>query len=225
MNKENVAIFPSVMCCKPWDLLGYLQAFEQAGVRAIHFDVMDGHYVPNIMLGADDFSAIRSKSSLPLDVHLMCTEPESFIPYFELKEGDYLSFHPEVCKQPYRLLESLKGRGIRAGLAMSPAIPLGYIEECLGVLDFILVMAVSPGFAGQKMVPDHLDKLKRIKAIIEKADHPIEIIVDGNTTPIHGKMMYNAGATGLVVGTSSLIKGDVSLFTQRFREYVEAVQS
>ena len=105
-NKRDVDIYPSVMCCKPWDLEAYVRAFEETGVAGIHFDVMDGHYVPNIMLGSEDFRAIRQLTDLSMDVHIMATEPERFVPYFDLRKGDSVSFHPEVSLQPYRLLES-----------------------------------------------------------------------------------------------------------------------
>ena len=149
----------------------------------------------------------------------MATEPERFVPYFDLRKGDSLSFHPEVCLQPYRLLESLRAMGVSAGLALSPGVPVGYLEECLDLLDFVMVMAVSPGFAGQRMVPDHLSKLHRIAEITARANHPIGIVVDGNTTPANAKRMHEAGATGFVVGTSSLIQGGPGEFAEKYKDY------
>lgn len=221
--QKKIPIFPSVMCCKPWDLKEYFAAFEACGVEAIHFDVMDGHYVPNIMLGASDFSAMRAATKLPMDVHLMCVDPEQFVSYFELRSGDWVSFHPEACRQPYRLLEQLHGQGMHAGLALGPAIPVSYIEECLSVIDFVLVMAVSPGFAGQKMVPDHLEKLRRIHEITSRADHPVDIVIDGNTTVENARNMLHAGATGLVTGTSSMLKEGPGGFARLYREYLAAL--
>ena len=218
-NKKDVDIYPSVMCCKPWDLEAYVRVFEETGVAGIHFDVMDSHYVPNIMLGSEDFKSIRQLTDLSMDVHLMATEPERFVPYFDLRKGDSLSFHPEVCLQPYRLLESLRAMGVSAGLALSPGVPVGYLEECLDLLDFVMVMAVSPGFAGQRMVPDHLSKLHRIAEITARANHPIGIVVDGNTTPANAKRMHEAGATGFVVGTSSLIQGGPGEFAEKYKDY------
>ncbi|OFK23459.1 ribulose-phosphate 3-epimerase [Olsenella sp. HMSC062G07] len=218
-KKKDLDIYPSIMCCKPWDFEAYVHAFEKTGVAGIHFDVMDGHYVPNIMLGAEDFKAIRALTSLPIDVHIMATEPERFVSYFDVRRGDSLSFHPEVSLQPYRLLESLRAAGVSAGLALSPGVPVCYLEECLDVLDFVMVMAVSPGFAGQKMVPDHLAKLRRIKTIVSRADHPIGIVVDGNTIPSNARLMHQAGATGLVVGTSSIIQGGPDAFAEKYRDY------
>lgn len=221
--RGDVGIFPSIMCGRPWELSDYLAAFERVGVTAIHFDVMDGHYVPNVMLGTDDFRAIRTSTDLSLDVHLMVTEPEGFVPYFELREGDRCSFHPEVCRQPYRLLERLRGMGVGAGLALSPGVPIGYVEECLGVLDFVLVMAVSPGFAGQRMVPDHLERLRRLRELVRVADRPIQIVVDGNTTVGNARRMLDAGASGLVVGTSSMMGEGPSEFERLHDAYLAAL--
>ena len=223
--EPNIPILPSVMCCKPWDLEAYVRAFEKVGIAGIHFDVMDGHYVPNIMLGVSDFDAIRALTDLPLDVHLMCMEPERYLPYFKFRKGDWVSFHPEVCRQPYRLLQSIQSEQLRAGLALSPGIPVSYVQECLSVLDFVLVMAVNPGFAGQKMVPDHLEKLSSLSEITKKAGHPIDIIIDGNTTPENAKAMYRAGATGFVTGTSSMLSKGPEGFESMYTDYLSALTS
>ncbi len=225
MNQTKIPIFPSIMCSKPWEIQDYLHAFEESGISAIHFDVMDGHYVPNIMLGTNTFNDIRSMTDLPIDVHLMCVEPERYVPYFKFREGDWVSFHPEVCNQSYRLMQNLRSQGVRSGLALSPGISVGYLEECLSVLDFVLIMAVNPGFAGQKMVPDHLDKIRRIRDVVGAADHKIEIIVDGNTTVENAKNMYRAGATGFVTGTSSMMHEGAAGFTRLYREYCQALQA
>ncbi len=203
---KKVAIYPSVMCCKPWELREYVAEFEKNGIDGIHFDVMDGHYVPNIMLGKDDFDAIRSITDIPIDVHFMCIEPENFFPWFNWKPNDKVSFHPEACKQPYRLLMAIREKGMKAGYAMSPGIPLGYLEEALPVLDFVMFMGVNPGFAGQKLIPNGLEKIARVREILDRADHHIELVIDGNTTIDNARKMLAAGADSLVTGTSSMLK-------------------
>jgi len=220
---QDVKILPSVMCCRCQDLQAYIAEFEKAAVAGIHFDVMDGHYVPNVMLGVSDFNSIRALTKLPLDVHLMCMEPERFIDYFALEPGDWLSFHPEVCRQPHALLQKARKMGLRTGLAISPAISLSYVEECLDLLDFVLVMAVNPGFAGQKMVASHLGKLRRLAAITSQADHEIDIIVDGNTTIENARKMIANGATGVVTGTSSMLNKGPQSFMDLYGQYVQAV--
>ena len=216
-------ILPSIMCEKPWEMRDYIDAFEKCGVTAIHFDVMDGHYVPNVMCGADDFNAIRSLTDLPIDLHLMAVGPEAFVDYFDLRPGDWTSFHPEACRQPYRLLQRLQSMGVRAGLAISPAISTGYIENCLSVLDFVLVMSINPGFAGQTITPDHFAKLERINDIVDGADHPIDIVIDGSTIPPNARKMLAAGATGLVVGTSTLLKDGPRGFAANHERYLREI--
>lgn len=225
MNQLETPIFPSIMCSKPWEMKGYLGAFEEAGVKAVHFDVMDGHYVPNIMLGTNTFDDICSMTDLPMDVHLMCVEPERYVPYFKFRKGDWVSFHPEVSNQPYRLMQNLRDRELKAGLALSPGVSVAFLEECLSILDFVLIMAVNPGFAGQKMVPDHLDKIRRVRSITNRAEQKVEIIVDGNTTIENAKNMLNAGATGFVTGTSSMMHEGTAGFVRLYKEYCRALQA
>lgn len=220
---RDLFIAPSVMCAKPWELLPYIRAFEAAHVGAVHFDVMDGHYAPNIMLGVSEFDAIRSVTDLPLDVHLMCIEPEKFVAYFQLREGDRLSFHPEACRRPRQLLQDLRARGIRAGYALSPSAPVACAEEALDALDFVMAMAVNPGFAGQTMVSDHIEKLRRLRAVLDRADRRIELTVDGNTSIENAREMLRAGATGLVAGTASLMREGPDSFVRLYRAYLEAL--
>ena len=220
---KRIGIYPSIMVAKPWEIKEYIKHFEEVDVDAIHFDVMDGHYVPNIMLGTNEFKAIRSVTYLPIDVHLMVKQPEKFIDYFDLKENDMCSFHPETTDHPYRLLQNLKTKGVKAGLAISPATSLEYIENCMHVLDFVLVMSINPGFAGQILTPDHLNKLERINYLVSKADHKIEIIVDGNTNIENTKKMMKNGATGVVSGTSYILKNGPDEFIKRFNEFNEEI--
>jgi len=221
---KHIGIYPSIMCSKPWDLKDYIKEFEETKIDAIHFDVMDGHFVPNIMLGSAYFNAIREITTLPIDVHLMCEQPEVFIPYFKLQENDMCSFHPETTRHPYRLLQQIRSMNVKAGLAISPATTIDYIENCLNVLDFVLVMAVNPGFAGQKMVPDHIEKLKKIKALVDKADHKIELIIDGNTTAENTKLMIAAGADGVVAGTSNMLKYGPEKYRECHDAYLNEIQ-
>lgn len=206
------------MCCKFDAYDEYIAAFEDKGVENIHFDVMDGHYVNNIMLGTNTYQELISKTDIPIDLHFMVEDPEKFIEMFNPRKGDWISFHPETSKHPHALLESIKKRGCRAGYAINPGTPLTYIEEVIDLLDFVIVMAVNPGFAGQTMVKSHLKKLKDISDLITESGKDIDIIVDGNTTPDNGREMVKHGATGLIVGTSSLLK-DVDNFRDDYDSY------
>ena len=219
---QKIIISPSIMCSTPSDMEAYIRAFEEKGIDTIHFDIMDGHYVPNVMLGVRDYQAIKKMTDIPVDIHMMTTAPDVFIDIFKPQPRDWVSFHPETTWHPYRLLEKIRSMGCKAGLALAPGYPVEVVREMISVLDFVLVMAVSPGFAGQKMVPDHLDKLTRIKQIIAESGKEIDIIIDGNTNAGNAKKMIAAGATGLVVGTSSMLRG-LDTFPQAYDDYVRAI--
>lgn len=220
---KNFIISPSIMCSTPSEMERYAHAFEACGIDAIHFDVMDGHYVPNIMLGVRDYAALKKATKLPIDLHLMCTDPEGFVQILQPAADDWVSFHPEEARNPHRLLTELKERGCRAGIALSPGVPVSYIDEMGAYLDFVLVMAVNPGFAGQKMLCDHLDKLRRVRAAVARFDQKIEIIVDGNTTAANGISMLRSGATGLVIGTSSAMKHGAEHFAEEYANYISEI--
>lgn len=217
-------ILPSIMCCSGAAAEAYVRAFEESKqVEAIHFDVMDGHYVPNVMLGTRDYQDLKKMTDLPIDIHLMTTTPEKFVEIYNPCPGDWVSFHPETAQNPYRLLQDIKARGCRAGIALSPGVPVSYITELRSVIDFVLVMAVNPGFSGQKMVPDHLDKLSRIKEEVSRCPVPVDIFIDGNTILENSRKMRAAGATGVVVGTSTLLRKPASEFVEACAAFVQAV--
>lgn len=222
MNRK-VIISPSMMCSTPGDMEAYIRKFERSGIELLHFDVMDGHYVPNVMMGVRDYQFIKRTTQIPVDVHLMCTAPEMFIEYFDIKPGDWVCFHPETARNAYSLCQALHNRGCKAGIALSPATPVSWLQEMISVVDYVMVMAVNPGFAGQKMVPDHLDKLARIRKIVDEYGKDIEIFVDGNTTAENAKKMFAAGATALVGGTASVFKGGVEGFEETFGTYLAAI--
>jgi ribulose-phosphate 3-epimerase len=210
------------MCCKLWEIKDYVHAFEEAGVDAIHFDVMDGHYVENVMLGTTCYRDLKELTHIPIDIHLMCLEPEKYLDYFNPSECDRVSFHFESCKQPYKLLQRIRDRGLKAGLVLNPGSPIETLEEVKSVLDFVLVMAVNPGFGGQKMVPDHFEKLKRIRALLDSYNMNLDVYVDGNTTLENAKKMYASGANGFIVGTSSLLK-NVNYFKEQYPIYIKNI--
>lgn len=220
---QKVIILPSIMCSTPQNMDAFVRAFEQNEIPAIHFDVMDGHYVANVMMGVRDYQFLKSITDIPIDLHLMCTEPEMFVEYMNPQPGDWVSFHPETARNPYRLLMAIRDRGCRAGIALSPGVPIAYIEEMAGVLDFVLVMSINPGFAGQKIVPDHPDKLKRIHEMVVRSGKSIQVFIDGNTTTSNARMMLANGADGLVVGTSSILKGGPEFFTEQYAAYLKEI--
>lgn len=223
--EHHVIISPSIMCSAPWDIRDFIEQFEKKNIDLIHYDVMDGHFVPNVMMGTAEFAAIKKITKIPLDLHVMGEEADRLIAMFPVTEGDWVSFHPETCRCPYRTLQQIRDKGCKAGIALSPGTPITYIEELKSVLDFVLVMAVEPGFAGQTMVPDHLDKLKEITALKQKCGREdLEVIIDGNTTVSNARRMLAAGATGLVTGTSSMLKGGPAEFSENYESYMSALK-
>jgi ribulose-phosphate 3-epimerase len=219
----KIIISPSIMCSTPSNMEAYIREFEKCGIDTIHFDVMDGHFVPNVMLGVRDYQAIKRMTDLPVDIHMMTTAPDVFIDYFNPQPGDWVSFHPETIHHPHRLLQKIRSLGCKAGIALSPGTSVEYVQNLADVLDFVLVMAVNPGFAGQKMVDGHLDKLRRICDIIAATGKRIDVIIDGNTTVANSKLMIEAGATGLVTGTSSMLKEGPEAFERCFNAYIQAL--
>ena len=210
------------MCCKINEVNSYIKEFEAAKLDSIHFDVMDGHYVKNIMLGTKDYKSIKEMTEIPVDIHLMCIKPDEIIEYFDPQPGDRVSFHLETCYQPYRLLQNIRERGCKAGLVLNPETPINILDEVKGVLDYITIMTVNPGFAGQVMVPDALTKIARVKKWMDDNSFQGDLFVDGNTNFKNANRMRNAGANGFVAGTSSLMKG-VDSFGKLYKEYYQEI--
>jgi len=218
----DIKISPSIMCCKMHEINEYLKVFEQAKLDSIHFDVMDGHFVNNVMLGTNFYEDLKSSTQLPIDIHLMTYEPERFVDYFKPCRGDRVCFHPETTKQSYKLLQTIKELECSAGVVLNPETPLCYLEEVNGVIDYVLIMTVNPGFAGQTMVPNALSKITRVHQKLHEIGSTADIYVDGNTTPYNAREMFKHGATGIVVGTSSILKS-VDSFGEEYMRYISYV--
>ena len=220
-----IKISPSIMCCKVEEFYDYCRLFDTLDIPFIHFDVMDGHYVPNCALGTSQYNDIKRISKLPIDLHFMVTNPEEFIEMFDVKPGDRVAFHPETSKHPYKLLQSLHSKGIKAGLALNPGTSLSYIEELIDQVDYILDMTINPGFGGQTIVPTGLEKIKRIRTFLDDHNKPdAEILIDGNTVIDNAKKMYSNGADVLIVGPSTLMKGP-DRFEELYKQYKAEVDS
>lgn len=168
----------------------------------IHFDVMDGHFVPNLTLGPMIVQSVRGESSLPFDVHLMITDPDQYLKAFADAGADILTVHAETCPTLYRTLYSIKSLGKKAGLALNPATPLSFAENVLDVLDLLLIMTVDPGFGAQPFIRASLPKIQQARALLDKADHSIELEVDGGIHPETAPLVRQAGASILVAGSA-----------------------
>ena len=198
-------ISASMMCADLLHLERDIRLLEQCGVEYLHCDVMDGHFVPNWMLFPDLINRIAAVSSLPLDVHLMIDEPARILPSLALRPGDIVSLHAESTHHLQRALAAVRAQGASPALALNPATPLCMAEEVLPDFDMLLIMTVNPGYAGQKLVPQCIEKIRRARALLDAAGYagpPIE--VDGNCSLENVPKMIQAGAQVIVAGSSSI---------------------
>jgi len=215
-------IAPSMMCADIFALDKTVQALERAKTELLHIDIMDGAFVPNFALGTDYVKQLKRGTRIPLDLHFMTEQPERHLDAFAFGEGDYVSIHYETAKHLERTLGMVRERGAKAFLAINPATPIELAIDLLDAIDGVLVMTVNPGFAGQKMVPHSIDKIRRVRAFLDKngrADAEIE--VDGNVSIENAIRMREAGADIFVLGTSAVFCGeDIEENVKRFRTRV-----
>lgn len=172
------------------------------GADWVHFDVMDGHFVPNLTFGPMMCAAVRPLTHLPLDVHLMVERPGDYVEPFHAAGADCITFHVEADAHVHRTLQSIRARGMRAGVVLNPATPVCMAEPVLPLCDLVLLMSVNPGFGGQAFIPEMLDKIRALRALIDARGLPTEIEVDGGINPDTARLCAAAGATVLVAGSS-----------------------
>ncbi|MCR4428736.1 MAG: ribulose-phosphate 3-epimerase [Caldiserica bacterium] len=195
-----VKISPSILASDLCELGRTIDQLQRFQVPLIHIDVMDGHFVPNITFGLDFLKSLKKRTSIPLDVHLMVENPEFFsFQFLELGVG-YLSFHLEATLHPQRLLKSIREKGARAGIVLNPATPLTFLEHLWGEFDFLLLMTVNPGFAGQKFLPQMEEKIKQAKLEIVSRGITCELEVDGGINLENAPVVFSWGADILVIG-------------------------
>jgi len=204
MMKRKVLFGASLMCADYLNLERDIHLLEQNGIDYLHFDVMDGHFVPNFGLNLDLLRKARAITNLPINVHLMIENAEDYIDAYLDAGCNSLSFHQEPTYHIQRLLQKIRDHDVQAGIALNPATPLNTLDYILDDLDFVLIMTVNPGFAGQALVPNTLKKISDLKKLLARKKLDIDIQVDGNVSFENIPHMIHAGATMLVGGTSSL---------------------
>ena len=220
-----VRICPSVLSADLGRLREQVAQIEEGGADWLHVDVMDGHFVPNLTSGAPLIRALKKISKLPLDVHLMVTEPEKYITDFADAGAAVFTFHPEATIHVQRQLAQVRSRGMVAGLALNPATPLSLIEEVVPDLDLVLIMSVNPGFGGQDYLPGSTDKIRRLRALLDAHRSTATIEVDGGITKDTIASAYQAGCEAFVAGTAVFGQPDPAAAVRVLREACGAVGS
>lgn len=179
MAGRTVCIAPSILSADFARLAEEVARVEEAGADWLHVDVMDGHFVPNLTIGPPVVEALRKVTTLPLDVHLMMTNPDAFIGEFAEAGADYLTVHVETCPHLHRTVQLIKERGVKAGVTLNPATPAISLSEIVCDADLILIMSVNPGFGGQKFIPSSLQKIANVRAMIDRTHSHALLEVDG----------------------------------------------
>jgi len=199
----RIQIAPSILSADFGRLADEVKAAEAAGADLIHVDVMDGRFVPNITIGPLVVEAVRRATSLPLDVHLMIVEPERFISDFVKAGASIVSVHQETCPHLHRTLQQIRAAGAKPSVVLNPSTPLGAIEEILPEVEQVLLMSVNPGFGGQSFIGATVDKVRRLRRLLdERSLGRVDIELDGGINPETAKQVVAAGATVLVAGNS-----------------------
>ena len=223
MRTQSTVFAPSILSANFATLGAEVDAVLQAGAHWIHFDVMDNHYVPNLTIGPLVCEALRKHGvSAPIDVHLMVKPVDRIVPDFASAGATSISFHPEATEHIDRTIGLIHDSGCKAGLVFNPATPLDYLDFVLDKLDLVLIMSVNPGFGGQSFIPTALEKIRRVRALIDASGRDIRLEVDGGVKPENISAIAAAGADTFVAGSAIFGANDYADVIRRMHAAVDA---
>lgn len=215
-------IAPSILSADFSKLGDEIQAVLDAGADVIHFDVMDNHYVPNLSFGPVVLQSLKKRfSTVEFDVHLMVTPVESLIDAFIDSGATYISIHPEATQHLHAAVQRIQDSGVRAGIVLNPGTPLGVLDSIIDNIDLILIMSVNPGFGGQKFLPESLPKLTAAKSMIDRAERPIRLEVDGGINVENIGLARQAGADMFVAGSAIFESANYSTVISQMRALID----
>lgn len=223
MSKSSCVIAPSILSANFARLGEEVDAVIAAGAEWVHFDVMDNHYVPNLTIGPLVCEALRKHGvTAPIDVHLMVKPVDRIIPDFAKAGASLISFHPEASEHIHRTIQLIHANGCKAGLVFNPATPLTYLEHVLGDLDLVLIMSVNPGFGGQAFIPSALDKLRRVREMIDRSGREVRLEIDGGVKADNIAEIARAGADTFVAGSAIFGQADYAAVIAAMKQAVSA---
>lgn len=214
-------IAPSILSADFTRLGEEIQAVEAAGADYIHVDVMDGHFVPNITIGPLVVEAVRRITELPLDVHLMISNPDMYIDDFAKAGSDIITVHAEAANHLHRTIQQIRNQGVKPAVSLNPSTPLEMISYVLSDLDMVLLMTVNPGFGGQKFIPEVLPKIRRLREVAQDLDLELEIEVDGGIAPDTIHLPAEAGANVFVAGSAIFYSDDYAKTIAAMRKKIQ----
>lgn len=213
MKQNNKALSVSIMCADLLNLEQQIKIFEDLEVDMIHVDVMDAHFVPNLTFCPDLINAMGRITKIPMDIHLMMTDPETILPAINIRKGDLITIHAELNPGKIKKnIELIRAKGARVGLALNPFTSVAAIEPFLNDLDLVLLMLVHPGFSGSTMVEGIMNKVDELHKLIESHKKSVLISVDGSVSKERAILMSKMGANVFVGGTAGVFKNDISLY-------------
>ena len=222
--RRNIILSPSILSANFADLASSVRQAESGGAEWLHIDVMDGHFVPNITVGPLILEALRPITNLTLDVHLMIEHPDDYIPQFVNAGADMITVHLEACVHLNRTVAHIKSLGVKAGLAINPATPLGLLEEILPDLDMVLLMSVNPGFSGQAFLDSLYRRARTLSGWREREEYKFLIETDGGIKLDNIAQVYEAGVDVVVSGSGVFDTLDPSETLRQMRRACEATQ-